>query len=71
MEYVDIFGYKHSDCSIISSDNEYKRVFIIEDSSHRHFVCLKPDATPKKGMSNHWELSKDDHIPDNYWDPFD
>ncbi|WP_252180860.1 hypothetical protein [Pediococcus stilesii] len=71
LTYTDIYGFKHENATVISKEDEFHRIFIIEDEQHRRFECLKENPEPTHKGPSHWKLSSRDTPPDNYWDVFE
>lgn len=49
MTYTDIYGFKHDNATIISKEDDFHRIFIIEDEKHRRFECLKENPEHFRG----------------------
>ncbi|GAB5052197.1 hypothetical protein PESHB4_08340 [Pediococcus ethanolidurans] len=70
MTYKDIYGYVHENSKIVTTINEFKRVFIIEDADHRRFECLKKNPPSVHKFNVHWHKSHSNKVPSSYWDSF-
>ncbi|KWT46806.1 hypothetical protein EFS21_08315 [Levilactobacillus brevis] len=64
MVFTDIFNVKHDDCKIIQTQNDFKRVFIIENEQGVRFTCLKDDAPRSSKIHDHWKHAKPSDSPD-------
>ena len=69
MDFVDVYGIKHENCTLVTPAREYQRVVIFMDAVGRRFVAMDPDAQPTKyGSSNqHWHLAKTSEAPEGYF----
>ncbi|WP_010622280.1 hypothetical protein ABTQ33_12980 (plasmid) [Paucilactobacillus suebicus] len=69
MEFIDVFGIKHTQCSLLDTKSEYKRVFIFTDEKGQNFVAIKENPEPNNyGSKNmHWRCAKPQDAPINYY----
>ena len=48
MDFVDVYGIKHENCTLVAPAREYQRVVIFMDALGRRFVAMGPDPQPTK-----------------------
>lgn len=63
MTYTDIFNVTHDDCKIVQTQNDFKRIFIIENKQGVRFTCVKEDAPKSPKVSDHWKHANPDDSP--------
>ena len=57
MDFTDVYGIKHENCTLITPTEEYRRIIIFMDSVGRRFVAISPNPEPTKygSAKSHWK----------------
>ena len=65
MDFVDVYGIKHENCTLVAPAREYQRVVIFMDALGRRFVAMGPDPQPTKygSSSQHWHQAQPSAAP--------
>ncbi|AVW09066.1 hypothetical protein [Lactiplantibacillus paraplantarum] len=69
MDFVDVYGIKHKNCTLVAPAREYQRVVIFMDAVGRRFVAMGPDPQPTKygSSSQHWHQAQPSAAPEGYF----
>ena len=69
MDFTDIHGIKHDNCTLITPTEEYRRIIIFMDSVGRRFVAISPNPEPTKygSAKSHWKQGKPNDAPKEYF----
>lgn len=70
MNFTDIFGIKHKNSQVIDTTNQFKRVFVIQDSNGVRYTCLKPNAPKNLNRYTHFKQQDPKCAPKNYLTPY-
>lgn len=70
MTYTDIFNIKHSNARVINTQNDFKRIFVIEDVNGIRYTCLKPNAPQAPKAISHFKSLDPKNAPLNYLTPY-
>ncbi|WP_082820857.1 hypothetical protein [Secundilactobacillus collinoides] len=69
MNFTDVYGIKHDNCTLITPANEYNRILIFMDLAGRRFITISPNPTPSKYSSanSHWKCGRPSEAPREYF----
>ncbi|MDN7036875.1 hypothetical protein [Lactiplantibacillus plantarum] len=69
MDFTDVYGIKHENCTLIAPTEEYRRIIIFMDSVGRRFVAISPNPEPTKygSAKSHWKQGKPNDVPKEYF----
>ncbi|MCT3583644.1 hypothetical protein EFS17_06720 [Levilactobacillus brevis] len=69
MDFIDVYGINHENCTLITPTREYSRINIFMDSVGRRFVAMSPDPVPSKygSVNSHWKRGRPSEAPKDYF----